>query len=261
MEEYKKLFNQDYPTAKIIPDLAECLFATHSPSRVIDQIEKIVAEKHLNDSDKAEINFRLGMEMEQRDHMDLALEFYESVKEVDPKYDGIQTRIELLQRSRAYDSKYGYLLESKIVTTTQLQNALALSKKAGKSVEFVLMDQNRIEKGQIGKSLSYFYKCPFIHFDPKMTIPYELLSKLKKAFLLQNSWVPINWDLSTKTVEIVIDDPADLVKTDNVSVLMKTKNIKYSVGIKEDIVDIITYFYEGGTETAKECGPRCRRRL
>lgn len=252
MEEYKKLFNQDYPKAKIIPDLAECLFATHSPSRVIDQIKKMVAEKHLNDSDKADINFRLGMEMEQRDHMDLALEFYEAVKEVDPKYDGIQTRMELLQRSRAYDSKYGYLLESKIVTTTQLQNALALSKKAGKSVEFVLMDQNRIEKEQIGKSLSYFYKCAFIPFDPKMTIPYELLSKLKKAFLLQNSWVPINWDLSTKTVEVVIDDPTDLAKTDNVSVLMKTKNIKYSVGIKEDIADITTYFYAGGTETDKE---------
>jgi len=252
IEEYKKLFEQDYPIAKIIPNLAECLFAIHSPSRVIDQIERIIEEQQLNDAVKADVKFSLGMEMENRDHMDLALEFYEAVMAINPEYDGIKTQIELVLRERAYDSRYDHLLESKIVTTTQLQNALALAKKTNKSVEFILMDQNRIEKEEIGKSLSYFYKCPFITFDPKMLIPYELLSKLKKSFLHLNSWVPLSWDLTGKTVEVAIDDPTDLTKTDNVSALMKTKNINYFVGIKEDIAEIITHFFEGGMETTND---------
>ena len=163
---------------------------------------------------------------------------------IDPEYDGIQTQIELIQSNRTFDSRYGYLLEAKIVTTNQLQNALAISKKTNKSVEFVLMDQNRIEREDIGKSLAYYYNYPFITFNSEIPVPYELLSKLKKAFLIQNSWVPLSWDLTSKTVEIAIDDPTDLVKTDHIAALMKTKNIKYFIGIKEDITDIINYFFK-----------------
>jgi len=62
----------------------------------------------------------------------------------------------------------------------------------------------------------------------------------------------LSWDLTSKTVEIAIDDPTDLMKTDPIATLMKTKNIKYFIGIKEDITDIINYFFEGGTETTEE---------
>jgi len=251
VEEIKKLFDQDYPVAKIIPELSECLFEIHSPSRVIDQIEKIIIEKKLDDTEKADVHFSLGMEMEKKKHMDLALEFYEAVKSIDPEYDGIQTQIELIQSSRTFNSKYDYLLEAKIVTTTQLQNALALSKKTNKSVEFVLMDQNRIEREEIGKSLSYFYNCLFKTFNSDIPVPYELLSKLKKTFLIQNNWVPLSWDMTSKTVEVLVDDPTDLMKTDNISTLLKTKNIDYNVGIKEDITEIINYFFEGGPEADK----------
>jgi len=248
VEEIKKLFDHDYPTAKIVPELTECLFEIHSPSRVIDQTEKIISEKKLSDAEKADIHFSLGMEMEKKNHMDLALEFYEAVRAIDPKYDGIKTQIELIQSNRKFDSKYGYLLEAKIVMTDQLQKALAFSKKANKSVEFILMEQNRIDREEIGKSLSYFYNCPFIAFNPKMEVPYELLTKVKKSFLVQNSWVPLKWDMANKIIEVVIDDPSDLMKTDHISTLMKTKNINYSVGIKEDITAIINHFYEGGVE-------------
>ncbi len=252
VEEIKKLFDHDYPIAKIVPELAECLFEIHSPSRVIDQIEKIISEKKLSDAEKADIHFSLGMEMEKKNHMDLALEFYEVVKAIDSEYEGIQTQIELIQSNRTFDSKYGYLLEAKIVITDQLQKALALSKKTNKSVEFILMEQNRIDREEIGKSLSYFYNCPFIAFNPEMEVPYELLTNVKQSFLIQNSWVPLRWDMASKTVDVMVDDPSDLMKTDNISTLMKTKNIKYLVGIKEDITAIINHFFEGGAEAAKE---------
>jgi len=182
VEEYTKLFDKDYPIKKIIGNLSECLFAIHSPSRVINHIEKLIKERDLSDQDKSDIKFKLGAEMEKQGHTDLAIELYESVKKVDPEYEGIQTRTELLQSGRTYDSKYSYLLESKLVTTSQLQNALAISKKTKRSVEYVLMEQNRIEEEKIGKSLSLFFKCPFVAFSPDMPVPYELLTKLKQSF-------------------------------------------------------------------------------
>ncbi|MGB2929929.1 MAG: ATPase, T2SS/T4P/T4SS family, partial [Desulfobacterales bacterium] len=244
VEEYTKLFDKEYPIEKIIGDLSECLFEIHSPSRVIDHIEKLIKQRELSDREKSNINFSLGAEMEKRGHADLAIELYESVKKIDPEYEGLHTRTELLQSGRAYDSRYSYLLESKLVTTTQLQNALAISKKTKKSVEYVLMEQNRIEKEKIGKSLSLFFKCPFIAFNPDMPVPYELLSKLKQSFLLQYSWVPLSWDMTSGTVDILIDDPADLIKTDHIAALIYTHNINYFVGTKEDIAKIIKYFFD-----------------
>jgi len=249
VEEYNKIFDHDYPIIEIISDMAECLFEIHSPSRAIDQFEKIVKNKDLSDLDKADINFKLGSQMAKKGHFDLALECYDSVKKIDPEYDGLQIQTELLLSGRAYDSKYSYLLESKLVTTLQLKNALALSKKTKQSVEYVLMEQNRIEKEEIGKSLSLFYKCPFIAFDKDMPIPYELLTKLKQSFLLQYSWVPLSWDMTSGTVDILIDDPADLIKTDHIAALIYTHNINYFVGIKEDITKFIKYFFDKKNET------------
>jgi len=57
-----------------------------------------------------------------------------------------------------------YLIKENLVTTEQLQEALAISKKTNKSVEFVLIDRFKIDKKQVGKSLSLFYGCPFKNF-------------------------------------------------------------------------------------------------
>ena len=251
VEEYTKLFDYGYPIDDIAPELIECLYEIHSPSKVIEQIERISDEKNVSGQDKAAIFFKLGMVMEKKDHKDLALEVYESVKKIDPQFEGLETKVKSIKDRHVYDSRYGYLLDSKIITTSQLQNALALSKKSHRSVEYVLMEQNRVQKEDIGKSLSLYYNCPFMTFDHKIPVPLELLGKLKKTFLTQNSWVPLTWEMSTRAVDILIDDPGDLTKTDNIAVLMKTMNINFSVGIKEDISKIINMFYEqkGGVTT------------
>lgn len=244
IEEYMKLFKLDYPTVNFIPGLVESLFTVHSPSRVIDKAEKIISENNLTDDEKVEIEFILGLEMEKRNHNDLALELYQSVSDIKPDYPEIKSKIESLLSQTSFRSKYDYLLKYKIVTKEKLENALALSKKARKSVEYILVEQMKIKKEEVGKSLSLFYKCPFRAYDPKTPIPYELLTKLKKPFLMQNTWVPFSWEMTTGEVEILIDNPADITRTDFISTLIKAKKYKMSVGTKEDIVSYINYFFD-----------------
>jgi len=241
---YMNLFALDYPTVNIIPGLIECLFKIHSPSRVIDQVEKIISENNLTDEARAEVKFSIGLEMEKRNHKDLALEFYQSVKSINSDFPEVKSKINALMSVTTFKSKYDYLLKNNIVTKEQLENALALAKKANKSVEFVLVEHLKIKKEEMGKSLSLFFKCPFKAFDPKMSIPYELLTKLKKPFLLQNTWVPLSWEMTSGEVEILIDNPTDITRTDFISTLIKAKKYKMSVGIKEDIVAFVNYFYD-----------------
>jgi type II secretory ATPase GspE/PulE/Tfp pilus assembly ATPase PilB-like protein len=239
--EYTKLFDHDDFTTEILPDMAESLFQAHSPSRVIDQIEKIIAEHKLDKQMTADIKFVLGKQMKAKGHDDLALEYFESVKEINPEYEDIEKFITAALSAATYESRYDYLLRYKIVTTTQLQNALTISKRSNRSVEFVLTDNFRIDMAEVGKSLSLYYQVPFKAFEPDIPIPYELTRNLKQAFLMQNTWVPLSWEIGG--VDVLIDDPTDLLKTDPIPGLLNTKKINYIVSIKEEIEKVIKHFY------------------
>ncbi len=138
-------------------------------------------------------------------------------------------------------SKYDYLLRQKLVSTDQLQQAANLSKQQRKSVEAVLIDNFGIAKEDIAKSFNQFYGCPFKSYDEDVATPYELLGNLKKTFLKHELWVPMAW--GKDGVEVLVDDPRDLNKTDNIKALMKTGKISFSVATREDILAFIDRFY------------------
>ena len=57
----------------------------------------------------------------------------------------------------------------------------------------------------------------------------------------------MSWDKDG--VEILVDDPRDLNKTDNIKALMKTSRINFTVAIREDIEQFIKNFFDGGAPT------------
>jgi type II secretory ATPase GspE/PulE/Tfp pilus assembly ATPase PilB-like protein len=142
----------------------------------------------------------------------------------------------------ASGSRYDYLLREKLVTTDQLQKAFGTAKKMNKSVEHVLIEQHKIKKEAIAKSFSLFYGGRFRSFDPALPAPVELLSNLKMAFLLNELWIPISW--SKEGIEVLVDDPRNLNKTDNIKALMKTGRIHFSVATREDIQQFIYHFFD-----------------
>ncbi|MCU0598782.1 MAG: Flp pilus assembly complex ATPase component TadA [Desulfobacterales bacterium] len=241
LSEYLKLFKTDFPIESFVADFIECMMSNYQPAQVIVEIEKIIRENKITDKKAAAINFALGGELSRRDYREQAIKCYESVQRIDPIYPKIKEKIESIQPDKRFDSRYDYMLRNKIVTTDQLQSALSLAKKTKKSVEMILMEQFKISKEDIGKSLSAYYNCPFKTFDPKMPVPYELLSNLKKPFLLQDVWVPIHWEIDH--IEILMDDPKDLRKLDHAKALFNTNKFIFLVGIQEDIVAIINHFF------------------
>ncbi|MDY6972638.1 MAG: ATPase, T2SS/T4P/T4SS family [Thermodesulfobacteriota bacterium] len=249
--EYEKLFFLVYPPEKIVPDYTETFLSFNSPVDVVKQVEDITGDERLENKDKAQIKFFFGMEMEKRDHKDLAMNLYSSAMDLDPGDTEIQRRLDSIISVLSAASKYDYLLSQDVVTTDQLQEAVSISKKMKKSVEFVLVDHFKVAKEALGKSFSYFYGCPFVAYDPELPVPFELLGNLKESFLLNNLWVPLSWGIDG--VNVLIDDPRDLAKTGNISSLVKSKKISFSVGIKEDIQAYVKRFFSG--ETPEESTP------
>jgi type II secretory ATPase GspE/PulE/Tfp pilus assembly ATPase PilB-like protein len=240
--EYKKLFSTPCAPTRIVPGLVACLAKTNSPSKVIQKIEEMAARSDMSRSRLAQFRICLGVETEKKGNKDLALELYKAALEVDSNNSQLREKIDRLSPDLALTSRYGYLVQNALVTADQLQKALSLSKNSHRSVESVLIQEFKIRKREVGKSLSLFYGCPFRTFDPQVPVPVELIGSLKKTFLLHDMWVPLGWD--QKGVEILIDDPGDLRKTGLIRGLTKTNRIHFSVAIKEDIEAFIRYFFE-----------------
>ena len=240
--EYVKLLKENYPKEKLVPQIGASLLKIHSPGKAVEEFENIINQQELAEKDTARIKFLLGQELERREYRDQAHDLYKAAAALDPKNPEIKKRYESIAATFASGSKYDYLLRENMVTTDKLQQAFALSKKMKKSVEFVLIEHFHIKKEAIGKSFSLFYGCPFRPYDPAFTVPVELLANLKKSFLLNELWIPLSWDKSG--VEILVDDPRNLNKTDNIKALMKTGKITFSVAIREDILEFIRHFFD-----------------
>ncbi|CAB1076458.1 Type II secretory pathway, ATPase PulE/Tfp pilus assembly pathway, ATPase PilB [Olavius algarvensis Delta 1 endosymbiont] len=240
--EYVKLISKKYPKEKVVPKIAASLLKLHSPSTATKEYEQLLKPLKLAKKSLARFKYLFGKELERREYRDQAHDLYQSATKLDPANSEIEKCYLSLAATFTTGSKYDYLLREKIVTTDKLQQAFALSKKMNKSVEFVLIEHFHIAKENLGKSFSLFYGCPFRAFNPEITVPTELLRNLKKAFLLNEIWIPLSWD--TEGVEILVDDPRDLSKTDNIKTLMRTGKINFSVAIKEDIQEFIKFFFD-----------------
>ncbi|VFQ46696.1 GspE/PulE family protein [Desulfoluna butyratoxydans] len=242
--ELLKLLNTKYPVAKLVPQLADVLMQLHAVSKIRKKVLELIETNNVTQEAAADILFRFGLEMEKLEKSDEAMGFYEDVRGLDSGYTGLEAQIEGIKGSRSYESRYGYLLDTDQVNTAQLQNALNLARKTGKSCESILIEDMYVDKEELGKSLSYYYECPFVEFGTDIPIPVELLGKLKKSFLIQNSWVPLSWDMTEGVVEVLIDDPKNLEKTDHIYSLLSAKHIRYSVGVREEIIELIKFFYD-----------------
>ncbi len=250
VSEYEKLFHFDPTSHEIFSEVVACLFASRSPHEALKRIKTITSKPDLDALTQAQLKYGFGLELERQGRQDFSLDLYKAASVLDPENADIKEKLQALTATFSSGSRYDYLLHHGIVTSEQLQKALAVSKKAKKSVEFILIDHFKVKKEDVGRSLSLFYGCPFKAFDPDRPIPVELIMNLKKSFLLHDLWVPLSW--SKEGVEVLVNDPKDLRKTGLIRGLIKTKNIMLSVGVREDIENFINHFFTPRQEKVVE---------
>jgi len=239
--EYENLLKLGYDPEKFLGDFVEAYLKVQPAEEVTQRISAAIKERDSEADEKAKLLFRLGSEMENRNYTNSAMDLYQIASQEDKNNPEYKKRLTNLKASFSSGSRYDYLLNQKMVTTDQLKKALEMSKKMKKSVETILIEQFRITKENVGESLSLYYGCDFKAYDSSAPTPVELIQNLKQQFLIQESWVPLAWDKSG--VEVLVDDPKDLNKTDNIRSLIRSK-IHVSVAIREDIEAYIRLFFD-----------------
>lgn len=138
-------------------------------------------------------------------------------------------------------AKLDYLVENELISRADLERSWEEARKAGITIEDYLMRNHRISKAEIGKALEEFYECKFMVYDEMQEVPESLLQNLKQEYLRRELWVPLK---KTKTGAVVLmDDPLNIVKKDQIEIFLKTKDLEICVALREDILKYISLFY------------------
>ncbi len=144
--------------------------------------------------------------------------------------------------ARRRKTRYDYLISRDLLTEEELDNAWEEARDKKEPMESFLMKKYDVSKEDIGKSLSEFYHCKFIQFDDKFPIPGDLLKNLKREYLRRELWVPLC--KTDDKIQVIVDDPNNILKRDMIESLLKTKAVKYDVAFPEDIIRYINYFFQ-----------------
>lgn len=251
LTDFQKLYElSETSSNRMATGLLRSVQELYKDEQWLEHLTDFISHLQIPPETQARHYFTLGLVLEQQASKGPAKHLYTLAYERDP--DNPEARNKLSAPAIAVKppiSRYEYLLEAELITSEQLQKAELVAKKQKKSLDLVLIEQFKVAKSEVGKSLSLFYNCPFKIFDPKLSVPVELIHSLKKTFLLHDMWVPIGW--SKKGIDVLMDDPGDIRKTDHIRALIKTRRINLFVGIREDIEQFINFFYEKPVEAGE----------
>ncbi len=148
--------------------------------------------------------------------------------------------------------KFEYLVTRGSITRDQLAATMVEARDQQVSVESLLMLKHEIPKGDIGHSLSLFYRCPFISFDHHVFVSPDLVRSLSPERLKRGGWIPLERDGSV--LMVLTKDPYDLPELDAIGHFFPHDKINPAVGFPDDIRKLIDDTFHGGARMFKDLG-------
>ncbi|CAI2718199.1 GspE/PulE family protein [Nitrospina watsonii] len=134
-------------------------------------------------------------------------------------------------------TRFSYLLQQGLLTDIELNKSINRARKEQIDIENILIDELGISRKELGKSLENFYKIPYMGYEDGMVLPATIFEGLNLNFLSKNHWVPV--EREDNNVVIVIDNPNNLDKIQNIKLIFVKKQIEFKVGLKADIRDFL----------------------
>ena len=144
--------------------------------------------------------------------------------------------------------KFDYLITLGLISEAEMDKVMEEVRDNKERIENILMNKYNISKDDIGKALADYHNCKFVTFNDKLPVPGDLLKNLKKPFLKRELWVPLN--KSDGKINVIVDDPSNIIKKDSIEGLLKTKFVKYDVALADDIMKYIERFYSSPEDHA-----------
>ncbi|OGA27440.1 MAG: secretion system protein E [Betaproteobacteria bacterium RIFCSPLOWO2_12_FULL_67_28] len=145
------------------------------------------------------------------------------------------------QRPQAVRTKYAFLITDAVLSAGEYELAARQARKKALDIEQVLIEEFQVRIPALGQALSKFFGVPYEAFKPERIKPLDLLKNLKREYVEQNQWLPID---DTKEGLVVLCLDPERIRSSRIAanVFPKAK-IVYRVATQKDFKETINQFY------------------
>ncbi len=129
-------------------------------------------------------------------------------------------------------TKYDHLLEAGVISAAEMELAQRAARRKQLDLERVLADEFQVSQQAIGEALSKYFAVPLLPFNPERIKPQDLLKNLKREFVENQQWVPV--DETPEGLLVVTPDPEQVKAGRMAAQIFPKHKILYHVCTRRD---------------------------
>ena len=130
-------------------------------------------------------------------------------------------------KPQAIKTKYDCLVEDSVLGPQELELATRTARRKNLDIEDVLINEFSVKLAALGAALSKFFKVPYEPVRPDRIKPLDLLKNLKREYLEQNKWAPV--EEGPEGIVVVCPDPEQVKGSRVVNNIFPRAKIAYRV--------------------------------
>ena len=142
---------------------------------------------------------------------------------------------------RTVKSKYDQLVKDAVMSSAELDLATRSARRKGVGLEDVLIDEFQVKLSSLGKALASFFGVEYEPFKSERIKPSDLLKNLKRDYVANNHWVPI--DDTKEGLVILTPDPEKIKSSRVVNNIFSKHKIIYKVCPTREFQATLDLFY------------------
>ena len=149
-------------------------------------------------------------------------------------------------------SKYDHLVTDAVMSSAELDLATRSARRKGVSLEDVLIDEFQVKLPSLGKALASFFGVEYEPFKAERIKPADLLKNLKRDYVANNHWVPI--DDTKDGLVILTTDPEKIKSSRIVNNIFSKHKIIYKVCPTREFHATLDLFYGANSLAESDSG-------
>jgi type II secretory ATPase GspE/PulE/Tfp pilus assembly ATPase PilB-like protein len=152
--------------------------------------------------------------------------------------------IAFTQRSKpaaAVKTKYDYLVSDAVISAQELELATRTARRKNLDIEEVLVNEFQVKHQALGEALGKFFNVPYESFKSDRIKPIDLLKNLKRDFLEQGKWAPV--EEGPDGVMVVCIDPEQVKGSRIVSNVFPRAKVAYRITTNHEFVQTLDQLF------------------
>jgi type II secretory ATPase GspE/PulE/Tfp pilus assembly ATPase PilB-like protein len=124
-------------------------------------------------------------------------------------------------------SKYDSLVNDAVLSAQELELATRSARRQNSDIEEVLLTDYQVSTAALGHALSKFFNVTYEPFQPDRIRPMDLLKNMKREYVEQNHWMPV--EETSEGIIVLCMDPEQLKGSRIVQNVFPKRKLAYRV--------------------------------